>query len=49
MEHAIARDSRLTDRQRTALIDIYRSFISDTGRHDELENAVTAADQEEIA
>ena len=49
VEHAIARDSRLTDRQRTALIDIYRSFISDTGRHDEHENAVTAADQEEIA
>jgi transcriptional regulator with XRE-family HTH domain len=49
VEHAIARDSRLTDRQRTALIDIYRSFISDTGRHNELDNAVTAADQEEIA
>lgn len=49
VEHAIARDSRLTDRQRTALIDIYRSFISDTGRQDELDNAVTAADQEEIA
>ena len=49
VEHAIARDSRLTDRQRTALIDIYRSFISDTGRHGELDNAVAAADQEEIA
>ena len=49
VEHAIARDARLTDRQRTALIDIYRSFISDTGRHDELDNAATAAVQEEIA
>jgi transcriptional regulator with XRE-family HTH domain len=49
VEHAIARDARLTDRQRTALIDIYRSFISDTGRHGELDNAVAAADQEEIA
>jgi transcriptional regulator with XRE-family HTH domain len=49
VEHAIARDARLTDRQRTALIDIYRSFISDTGRHDEPDNAATAADQEEIA
>jgi len=49
VEHAIARDARLTDRQRTALIDIYRSFISDTGRHDEFDNAATAADQEEIA
>jgi transcriptional regulator with XRE-family HTH domain len=49
VEHAIARDARLTDRQRTALIDIYRSFISDSERHDELEKAVTAADQEEIA
>ena len=49
VEHAIALDSRLTDRQRTALIDIYRSFISDTGRRDELDKAVTVADQEEIA
>jgi len=49
VEHAIARDARLTDRQRTAMIDIYRSFISDTGRHDEPDNAATAADQEEIA
>jgi transcriptional regulator with XRE-family HTH domain len=49
VEHAIARDARLTDRQRTALIDIYRSFIGDTGRL-ELDNTVnTAADQEEIA
>ena len=35
--------------RKDSLIDIYRSFISDTGRHDELDNAVTAADQEEIA
>ena len=49
VEHAIAFDSRLTDRQRTALIDIYHSFINDTGRQSELDNAVTAADQEEIA
>jgi transcriptional regulator with XRE-family HTH domain len=49
VEHAIALDSRLTDRQRTALIDIYRSFISDTGRHNEFDKAATAADQEEIA
>ena len=49
VEHAIALDARLTDRQRTALIDIYRSVISDSERHDELDKAVTAADQEEIA
>ncbi|MFL6089456.1 MAG: helix-turn-helix domain-containing protein [Aeromicrobium sp.] len=49
VEHAIARDARLTDRQRTALIDIYRSFIGDTGRHRELDNPVNAAHQEEIA
>lgn len=49
VEHAIARDAQLTDRQRTALIDIYRSFINGTGRQNELDNAVTAADQEEIA
>ena len=48
VERAIARDSRLSDRQRTALIDIYRSFISDTGRHNELDKAATAADQEEL-
>ncbi|HUS20950.1 MAG TPA: helix-turn-helix transcriptional regulator [Aeromicrobium sp.] len=44
VEHAIARDARLTDRQRTALIDIYRSFIGDTEGHHELDTAVNAAD-----
>ena len=49
VEHAIALDPRLSDRQRTALIDIYRSFLADTDRQHELDQPVTAADQEEIA
>jgi len=49
VESAIARDSRLSDRQRTALIDIYRSFLADADRQDELVNTVKKADQEEIA
>ena len=47
VETAIARDARLSDRQRTALIDIYRSFLAE--RRSELDNTVKAADQEEIA
>lgn len=49
VEMAIGRDARLTDRQRTALIDIYRSYIADTERQYGLDNPVNAADQEEIA
>jgi transcriptional regulator with XRE-family HTH domain len=49
VEHAIAHDQRLSDRQRTALIDIYRSFVADADRQGELVNPVNAADQEEIA
>lgn len=47
VEHAIAREPRLSDRQRTALIDIYRSFLADADR--QLDQTVNAADQEEIA
>lgn len=32
VERAIARDARLSDRQRTALLDIYRSFLADADR-----------------
>jgi transcriptional regulator with XRE-family HTH domain len=49
VEMAIGRDARLTDRQRTALIDIYRSYVQDTERQYGLDNPVNAADQEEIA
>lgn len=49
VEMAIGRDARLTDRQRTALIDIYRSYVKDTERQYGLDNPVNAADQEEIA
>lgn len=47
VEHSIARDPRLSDRQRTALIDIYRSFLADADR--QLDHQVNATDQEEIA
>lgn len=47
VEHAIALDPRLSDRQRTALVDIYRSFLADADR--QLDHQVNAADQEEIA
>lgn len=49
VEHAIARDTLLTERQRTALIDIYRSFIGDAESRRELDNPVNAAHQEETA
>ena len=49
VEMAIGRDARLTDRQRAALIDIYRSYITDTERQYGLDNPVNAANQEEIA
>lgn len=49
VEIAIGCDAHLTDRQRTALIDIYRSFVAENRRRGELDKPVTAADQEEIA
>jgi transcriptional regulator with XRE-family HTH domain len=48
VEDAIALDSRLTERQKTALLDIYRSFVgSDVVRNEELAEVVTEANQEE--
>ena len=48
VEHAIALDAQLTERQRTALLDIYRSFVgSDVVRNEELAEVVTEANQEE--
>ena len=49
VEMAIGRDARLTDRQRTALIDIYRSYVTDTERQYGLDHPINAANQEEIA
>lgn len=48
VEHAIALDPQLTERQKTALLDIYRSFVgSDVVRNEELAEVVTEANQEE--
>jgi hypothetical protein len=48
VEDAIALDPRLTERQKTALLDIYRSFVgSDVVRNEELADVVTEANQEE--
>ena len=50
VEHAIALDPRLTERQKTALLDIYRSFVgTDEASDTELAATVTEADQEETA
>ena len=48
VEHAIALDPQLTERQKTALLDIYRSFVgTDVVRNEELAEAVNEANQEE--
>jgi transcriptional regulator with XRE-family HTH domain len=48
VEDAIALDPQLTERQKTALLDIYRSFVgSDVVRNEELAEVVTDANQEE--
>jgi len=48
VEDAIALDSRLTERQKSALLDIYRSFVgTDEATDSELAATVTTANQEE--
>jgi len=48
VEHAIALDPQLTERQKTALLDIYRSFVgTDVVRNEELAEVVNEANQEE--
>ncbi len=48
VEDAIALDARLTERQKTALLDIYRSFVgTDEATDSELAATVTTANQEE--
>lgn len=48
VEDAIALDPRLTERQKSALLDIYRSFVgTDTVSNAELTDVVTEANQEE--
>jgi len=50
VEDAIALDPRLTERQKTALLDIYRSFVgTDEASDTELAATVTEANQEEPA
>jgi transcriptional regulator with XRE-family HTH domain len=50
VEDAIALDPRLTERQKTALLDIYRSFVgTDEASDTELAATVTEANQEETA
>ena len=50
VEDAIALDVRLTERQKSALLDIYRSFVGeDDATGDELAETVTTANQEETA
>jgi transcriptional regulator with XRE-family HTH domain len=47
VEDAIALDPRLTERQKTALLDIYRSFVgTDEATDTELAATVTEANQE---
>ncbi len=47
VEDAIALDSRLTERQKTALLDIYRSFVgTDEATDNQLVATVTEANQE---
>ncbi len=47
VEDAIALDTRLTERQKTALLDIYRSFVgTDEATDTELVTTVTEANQE---
>jgi transcriptional regulator with XRE-family HTH domain len=48
VEDAIALDQRLTERQKTAMLDIYRSFVgTDEATDTELAATVTEANQEE--
>ncbi len=48
VEDAIALDARLTERQKSALLDIYRSFVGEDDATDaELAATVTTAHQEE--
>ena len=48
VEDAIALDPRLTERQKTALLDIYRSFVgTESVPDEELADTVTEANQEE--
>lgn len=48
VEDAIALDPRLTERQKTALLDVYRSFVgTDEATDTELAETVTEANQEE--
>nr|MCW2727709.1 transcriptional regulator [Aeromicrobium sp.] len=48
VEDAIALDQRLTERQKSALLDIYRSFVGTAEATDtELATTVTEANQEE--
>jgi len=48
VEDAIALDARLTERQKSALLDIYRSFVgTDDATDSELAATVTTANQEE--
>jgi transcriptional regulator with XRE-family HTH domain len=48
VEDAVALDPRLTERQKTALLDIYRSFVgTDEASDTELAATVTQANQEE--
>lgn len=48
VEDAIALDARLTERQKTALLDIYRSFVgAESVSNAELTEVVTEANQEE--
>ena len=50
VEDAIALDTRLTERQKTALLDIYRSFVgADHVADAQLATTVTEANQEENA
>ena len=49
VEDAIALDVRLTERQKTALLDIYRSFVgTDEATDTQLVTTVTEANQEKI-
>ncbi len=49
VEDAIALDPRLTERQKTAMLDIYRSFVgTDEATDNQLVATVTEANQEKI-
>jgi transcriptional regulator with XRE-family HTH domain len=49
VEDAIALDHRLTERQKTAMLDIYRSFVgTDEATDTQLVTTVTEANQEKI-